>query len=127
VVVLLGEIIPEKRDNRDQSNNPKPVKGWLLKMPVVIGRSYNRHELRKIYWRYGIRHEVHQWLISMAGQTGTYVQWEEEDPTVRWLYTGSNQLTWKQKQLSPAHEAVQMRFRDKGIAALFKLTWWDKL
>lgn len=123
----LGEITPEVSKHLDQTNNPKPTKGWLLKMPVVVDRSFDRQAFRKIYWRYGIRHEVHDWLVSMVGETGNYRQWDEEDPTVRWLYTGSNQLTWKDKQLSAAREAIQLRFRDKGLAALFKLTWWEKL
>lgn len=124
---LLGEIIEEKpprKNPRDQTNNPKPTQGWLLQMPVLIpDRS---EDLRQIYWKVGIRHEVYDWLLAMAGPTGTYVQWAECDPTVGWIYTGANQLAFD-KNRPGRWSAVQLRFRDKGVAALFKLTWWDKL
>lgn len=124
---MLGEIIEEKpprKNPRDQTNNPKPTQGWLLQMPVPVPHDVPNY--KETFWRCGIRHEVYEWLLAMAGPTGTYVQWAEGDPTVGWIYTGSNQLAFD-KSRPGRYVAVQLRFRDKGIASLFKLTWWDKL
>lgn len=128
----LGEIVDlsktlAQHKGWDQTNNPRPVAGWGLDVPTQATGSMRDLDAGKLYWRFGITHEVYEWLLKQVGPTGTYVQWAEGDPEVRWLYTGCNQLNVEGRKATGCRNAIQIRFRTKADAMVFKLTWWNKL
>lgn len=121
---ILIDLLPKPK-GQDQTNNPKPTKGFRLIMPFTMTIDWSHR--KQHYYRHGIKHEVREWLLRQVGATGSYVEWQDEDTRLRWLYTGSNQLSYQAAQSIGFREMVDFRFREKGDAMLFKLAWWGRL
>lgn len=123
----MSDIEEELNDARllIKKKNPKLTKGFRLFMPFTMpGDRWNMD--RSIWLKHGFSREMNQWLLDNIGKTGSYQEWEEEHPDVRWLHTGSNLIKLEAQSVFGHREVLIIRFREKSDAMMFKLAWWNR-
>jgi hypothetical protein len=111
---------PLNDPNLTQFNNPKITRGHLLILPCRINGAGK-------YWRHGVKVEVRDWLLENVGPMASPRAWEDDDQSRRWIYLGSNLLSWPKAAKVGYPMVVRFMFRELRDAMLMKLVWNGRL
>ena len=71
------------------------------------------------FWRFGVTHEMYNWLITNVGETAGRIEWQQGQGD--WILTGCHELS--RHKYSESLIAIVFHFRNKSDALLFKLAW----